>query len=71
MQMETTLDGDATEAMDKIIRKNVYRIKGSISAANYVQIPNIESAPSCGLALTGKYVYIEVFITIRHCIKKI
>ncbi len=43
--------GDVTERMDKVIGRLVFRIKGSVSANNYISFDN--------LSLTGKYVYLQ------------
>ena len=33
--------GDVTEVMDKKIGRRAFRIKGIVSAANYLEIPNL------------------------------
>ena len=45
---------------DKSIRKNVYRLKGNVPAANFIEIPKLLSAPSHGLGLTGKFIYFQI-----------
>ena len=51
-------EGDVTEQIDRSIGKKVYRLQGSVSASNFIQVPK----PRCSmksLGLTGKYIYIQ------------
>ena len=52
-------EGDVTECLDRITGKRVYRIAGSISAANYIQIPRNKSQLKT-LGLTGQYIYLQI-----------
>lgn len=56
-------EGDVTEVLDRVTGKRVFRIFGSISAANHIQIPKSKS-PLKSLGLTGRYVYtqLQVFL---------
>lgn len=51
-------EGDVAECLDRTTAKRVYRIWGSVSAANYIQIPRNKGTLK-SLALTGRYVYIQ------------
>ncbi|XP_006873982.1 PREDICTED: WD repeat-containing protein 90 [Chrysochloris asiatica] len=48
-------EGDVTAVMDKILKSTVYRIRGSVSAANYIQLPKSSTQ---SLGLTGRYLYV-------------
>lgn len=52
-------EGEVSELLDKTIAKRVYRIWGSVSAANYIQIPRGKGTIR-SLGLTGRYVYLQV-----------
>ncbi|XP_043935318.1 WD repeat-containing protein 90 [Protopterus annectens] len=52
---KSTKEGDVTTMMDKTIKCTVYRIRGSIPASNYIQIPKVSSQ---SLGLTGRYLYL-------------
>lgn len=52
-------EGDVTECLDRVTGKRVYRIVGSISAANYIQVPKNKSQVK-NLGLTGQYVYLQI-----------
>lgn len=52
-------EGDVTECLDRVTGKRVFRIAGSISAANYIQIPRSKGQLK-SLGLTGQYVYLQV-----------
>nr|XP_011746814.1 WD repeat-containing protein 90 isoform X2 [Macaca nemestrina] len=47
--------GDVAVVTDKTLKGAVYRIRGSVSAANYIQLPE-NSTQSLGL--TGRYLYV-------------
>ena len=49
--LQITRLGDVSEYMDKFIGRPVFRIKGAISANNYLEIDHIQ--------LVGSYVYIQ------------
>ncbi|XP_013373215.1 PREDICTED: WD repeat-containing protein 90 isoform X2 [Chinchilla lanigera] len=48
-------EGDVAVVMDKTLKSSVYRIRGSVSASNYLQLPR-NSTHSLGL--TGRYLYV-------------
>ncbi|XP_069875939.1 WD repeat-containing protein 90-like isoform X1 [Dipodomys merriami] len=48
-------EGDVAVVMDKVLKSTVYRIRGSISASNYIQLPRTSSQ---SLGLTGRYLYV-------------
>lgn len=48
-------EGDVSTIMDKILKGTVYRIRGSIPASNYIQLPKTSTQ---SLGLTGRYLYI-------------
>nr|XP_039271031.1 WD repeat-containing protein 90-like [Styela clava] len=48
-------EGDVASVMDKQLKCTVFRILGSIPAANYIQIPRTSTQ---SLGLTGRYLYI-------------
>lgn len=52
-------EGDVTECLDRVTGKRVFRLAGSISAANYIQIPRAKSQLKT-LGLTGQYIYIQL-----------
>ncbi|ETV95593.1 hypothetical protein H310_11027 [Aphanomyces invadans] len=59
VRMETMTRGDVEQLVDKLIRKNVYRLRGKIAASNYLRIPkDIHTLPS--MHLTGRFVYMEL-----------
>eukprot|EP00200_Dunaliella_tertiolecta_P010081 CAMPEP_0202389192 /NCGR_PEP_ID=MMETSP1127-20130417/81538_1 /ASSEMBLY_ACC=CAM_ASM_000462 /TAXON_ID=3047 /ORGANISM="Dunaliella tertiolecta, Strain CCMP1320" /LENGTH=212 /DNA_ID=CAMNT_0048990859 /DNA_START=148 /DNA_END=782 /DNA_ORIENTATION=+ len=49
--------GDVASAMDRIIGKKVFKIRGVIPAANYIRVPRFKSQ---SLGLTGRFLYIQV-----------
>ncbi|XP_014398511.1 PREDICTED: WD repeat-containing protein 90 isoform X3 [Myotis brandtii] len=51
----STKEGDVATVMDKTLKCTVYRIRGTVSASNYIQLPKT-SAQSLGL--TGRYLYL-------------
>jgi hypothetical protein len=55
---EITRTGDVSELMDKSIGRLVFRIKGSVSANNYIDF--------CDLNLTGPYMYIQMCLLKPH-----
>ncbi|XP_069066782.1 WD repeat-containing protein 90 isoform X3 [Pleurodeles waltl] len=48
-------EGDVSTIMDKILKGTVFRIRGSIPASNYIQLPKTSMQ---SLGLTGRYLYI-------------
>ncbi|XP_056392449.1 WD repeat-containing protein 90 isoform X2 [Hyla sarda] len=48
-------EGDVTSLMDRSLKCTVYKIRGAISAGNYIQIPKTSSQ---SLGLTGRYLYV-------------
>ncbi|XP_072273486.1 WD repeat-containing protein 90 isoform X2 [Pyxicephalus adspersus] len=48
-------EGDVTSVMDKNLKCTVYKIRGSIPAGNYIQLPKTSSQ---SLGLTGRYLYL-------------
>ncbi|XP_039333787.2 WD repeat-containing protein 90 isoform X2 [Saimiri boliviensis] len=48
-------EGDVAVVTDKTLKGAVYRIRGSVSAANYIQLPKTSSQ---SLGLTGRYLYV-------------
>uniref|UniRef100_A0A8C3IV27 WD repeat-containing protein 90 n=1 Tax=Chrysemys picta bellii TaxID=8478 RepID=A0A8C3IV27_CHRPI len=50
----STKEGDVTTFMDKTLKGTVYRIRGSIPASNYIQLPKTSTQ---SLGLTGHYLY--------------
>uniref|UniRef100_F6WAH4 WD repeat-containing protein 90 n=1 Tax=Xenopus tropicalis TaxID=8364 RepID=F6WAH4_XENTR len=52
---KSSKEGDVTSVMDKTLKCTVYRIRGSIPAGNYIQLPKTSSQ---SLGLTGRYLYI-------------
>lgn len=55
----TQKEGDVTECLDRVTGKRVFRLAGSISAANYIQIPRAKSQLKT-LGLTGQFIYIQL-----------
>ncbi|XP_006894964.1 PREDICTED: WD repeat-containing protein 90 [Elephantulus edwardii] len=51
----STKEGDVTTVMDKTLKSTVFRIRGSVSAANYLQLPRTSTQ---SLGLTGRYLYV-------------
>uniref|UniRef100_A0A674I133 WD repeat-containing protein 90 n=1 Tax=Terrapene triunguis TaxID=2587831 RepID=A0A674I133_9SAUR len=51
----STKEGDVTTFMDKTLKGTVYRIRGSIPASNYIQLPKTSTQ---SLGLTGHYLYL-------------
>ncbi|XP_030654477.1 WD repeat-containing protein 90 isoform X3 [Nomascus leucogenys] len=47
--------GDVAVVTDKTLKGTVYRIRGSVSAANYIQLPKSSTQ---SLGLTGRYLYV-------------
>ncbi|XP_045317475.1 WD repeat-containing protein 90 isoform X1 [Leopardus geoffroyi] len=48
-------EGDVTPVTDKTLKCTVYRIRGSVSAGNYIQLPQTSTQ---SLGLTGRYLYV-------------
>ena len=42
---------------DRVIGKKVFKVRGAISAANYVRVPKLKSQT---LGLTGRFLYMQV-----------
>ncbi|KAM5198229.1 WD repeat-containing protein 90 isoform 1-T1 [Hipposideros larvatus] len=51
----STKEGDVAAVMDKTLKCTVYRIRGSVSASNYIQLPKTSTQ---SLGLTGRYLYV-------------
>ncbi|XP_042827698.1 WD repeat-containing protein 90 isoform X2 [Panthera tigris] len=51
----STKEGDVTPVTDKTLKCTVYRIRGSVSAGNYIQLPQTGTQ---SLGLTGRYLYV-------------
>uniref|UniRef100_A0A8B9Q1W1 WD repeat-containing protein 90 n=1 Tax=Apteryx owenii TaxID=8824 RepID=A0A8B9Q1W1_APTOW len=51
----STKEGDVTTFMDKTLKGTVYRIRGSIPASNYIQLPKTSTQ---SLGLVGRYLYL-------------
>ncbi|XP_039740696.1 WD repeat-containing protein 90 isoform X1 [Pteropus medius] len=51
----STKEGDVATVMDKTLKCTVYRIRGSVSASNYIQLPKTSTQ---SLGLTGRYLYV-------------
>ncbi|XP_019363134.1 PREDICTED: WD repeat-containing protein 90 isoform X1 [Gavialis gangeticus] len=51
----STKEGDVTTFMDKTLKGTVYRIRGSVPASNYIQLPKTSTQ---SLGLTGRYFYL-------------
>ena len=54
--------GHAQSVLDKHIGKRVYRIIGSVPAANFISIPKL---PSESLGLVGKNLYVQLHIDLK------
>ncbi|KAL2078258.1 hypothetical protein ACEWY4_025943 [Coilia grayii] len=52
---KSSREGDVTSYMDKTIKCSVFRIRGSVPASNYIQVPKSSSQ---SLGLTGRYFYL-------------
>ena len=52
-------EGDVSELIDKTLGKKVFKLQGSVSASNYIQIPR-PKAELKSLSLNGKYVYVII-----------
>ncbi|XP_059835285.1 WD repeat-containing protein 90 isoform X3 [Hypanus sabinus] len=52
---KSTKEGDITTVMDKTLKCTVYRIRGSIPAGNYIQLPKTTTQ---SLGLVGRYLYV-------------
>ncbi|CAG9320539.1 unnamed protein product [Blepharisma stoltei] len=52
-------EGDVTEVLDRVTGKRVFRLFGSSSAANNIQIPKPKSQLK-SLGLTGRYIYAQL-----------
>ncbi|XP_073915856.1 WD repeat-containing protein 90 isoform X2 [Castor canadensis] len=48
-------EGDVALVTDKTLKSAVYRIRGSVSASNYIQLPRTSTQ---SLGLTGRYLYV-------------
>ncbi|MEJ1287549.1 WD repeat domain 90 [Cricetulus griseus] len=48
-------EGDVALVTDKVLKSSVYRIRGSVSASNYIQLPRTSTQ---SLGLTGRYLYV-------------
>nr|XP_021492810.1 WD repeat-containing protein 90 isoform X1 [Meriones unguiculatus] len=48
-------EGDVAVVTDKVLKSSVYRIRGSVSASNYIQLPRTSTQ---SLGLTGRYLYV-------------
>ncbi|XP_057603860.1 WD repeat-containing protein 90 isoform X6 [Hippopotamus amphibius kiboko] len=51
----STKEGDVAAVTDKTLKCTVYRVRGSVSAANYIQLPKTSTQ---SLGLTGRYLYV-------------
>ncbi|KAM7148990.1 WD repeat-containing protein 90 [Molossus nigricans] len=51
----STKEGDVATVMDKTLKCTVYRVRGSVSASNYIQLPKTSTQ---SLRLTGRYLYL-------------
>ncbi|XP_062444576.1 WD repeat-containing protein 90 [Rhea pennata] len=51
----STKEGDVTTFMDKTLKGTVFRIRGSIPASNYIQLPKTSTQ---SLGLVGRYLYL-------------
>ncbi|XP_047637035.1 WD repeat-containing protein 90 isoform X8 [Phacochoerus africanus] len=51
----STKEGDVAAVTDKTLKCSVYRVRGSVSAANYIQLPKTSTQ---SLGLTGRYLYV-------------
>ncbi|KAF5928623.1 hypothetical protein HPG69_007508 [Diceros bicornis minor] len=48
-------EGDVATVTDKTLKCTVYRVRGSVSAGNYIQLPKTSTQ---SLGLTGRYLYV-------------
>ncbi|XP_047389218.1 WD repeat-containing protein 90 isoform X2 [Sciurus carolinensis] len=48
-------EGDVSVVTDKALKSAVYRIRGSVSASNYIQLPKTSTQ---SLGLTGRFLYV-------------
>ncbi|XP_028710456.1 WD repeat-containing protein 90 isoform X2 [Peromyscus leucopus] len=48
-------EGDVAVVTDKVLKSAVYRIRGSVSSSNYIQLPRTSTQ---SLGLTGRYLYV-------------
>ncbi|XP_045639833.1 WD repeat-containing protein 90 isoform X1 [Ursus americanus] len=51
----STKEGDVAAVTDRTLKCTVYRIRGSVSAGNYIQLPKTSTQ---SLGLTGRYLYV-------------
>ncbi|XP_045705221.1 WD repeat-containing protein 90 isoform X2 [Phyllostomus hastatus] len=51
----STKEGDVATVMDKTLKCTVYRIRGSVCASNYIQLPKTSTQ---SLGLTGRFLYL-------------
>lgn len=51
------VEGDVTQHMDRIIGKQVFKVRGTVSAGNYARLP---PSRAHDLGLTGRFLYIQV-----------
>ncbi|MEW5311102.1 MAG: hypothetical protein WDW38_002844 [Sanguina aurantia] len=54
------VDGDVTQHMDRIIGKQVFKVRGTVSAGNYARLPKSRAH---ALGLTGRFLYIQVKVS--------
>ena len=54
-------EGDVTEGMDKSLGKRVFKLVGSVCAANFIQIPRPKTSLR-SLGLTGRFLYFQLLI---------
>ncbi|OBS82697.1 hypothetical protein A6R68_23340 [Neotoma lepida] len=48
-------EGDVAVVTDRVLKSAVYRIRGSVSSSNYIQLPRTSTQ---SLGLTGRYLYV-------------
>ncbi|XP_032316534.1 WD repeat-containing protein 90 isoform X5 [Camelus ferus] len=51
----STKEGDVAPVTDKTLKCTVYRVRGSVSAGSYIQLPKTSTQ---SLGLTGRYLYV-------------
>ncbi|KAM9724960.1 WD repeat-containing protein 90 isoform 1-T1 [Dama dama] len=51
----STKEGDVAAVTDKTLKCTVYRVRGSVSASNYIQLPKTSTQ---SLGLNGRYLYV-------------
>ncbi|KAG5194876.1 hypothetical protein JEQ12_012165 [Ovis aries] len=51
----STKEGDVAAVTDKTLKCTVYRVRGAVSASNYIQLPKTSTQ---SLGLTGRYLYV-------------